>query len=148
MPVVFQTREVHVECDEKLPGAVVQFPGNTPAFHVLSLKQAAGEFLYFLVPVFEFCGPQLDSGLEIFVNGSEFFPRVFRFARLSPSFSLRLPHPEQGIDGGQQFLSVDRLGEIGICPAIEPTNFVRWLEGAVGVFFVGVAGRLALAQAR
>jgi threonine/homoserine/homoserine lactone efflux protein len=25
---------------------------------------------------------------------------------------------------------------------------VRWLEGAVGVFFVGVAGRLALAQAR
>jgi threonine/homoserine/homoserine lactone efflux protein len=26
------------------------------------------------------------------------------------------------------------------------SNFVRWLEGAVGVFFVGVAGRLALAQ--
>jgi threonine/homoserine/homoserine lactone efflux protein len=26
------------------------------------------------------------------------------------------------------------------------TTFVRWLEGAVGVFFVGVAGRLALAQ--
>jgi len=26
------------------------------------------------------------------------------------------------------------------------TKFVRWLEGAVGVFFVGVAGRLALAQ--
>jgi len=25
-------------------------------------------------------------------------------------------------------------------------NLVRWLEGAVGVFFVGVAGRLALAQ--
>lgn len=25
-------------------------------------------------------------------------------------------------------------------------NFVRWLEGAIGVFFVGVAGRLALAQ--
>jgi threonine/homoserine/homoserine lactone efflux protein len=24
----------------------------------------------------------------------------------------------------------------------------RWLEGAVGAFFVGVAGRLALAQAR
>ncbi len=26
------------------------------------------------------------------------------------------------------------------------STFVRWLEGAVGVFFVGVAGRLALAQ--
>lgn len=26
------------------------------------------------------------------------------------------------------------------------TTFVRWLEGAIGVFFVGVAGRLALAQ--
>jgi len=26
--------------------------------------------------------------------------------------------------------------------------FVRWLEGAVGVFFVGVAGRLALASVR
>ena len=25
-------------------------------------------------------------------------------------------------------------------------TFVRWLEGAIGVFFVGVAGRLALAQ--
>ena len=27
-------------------------------------------------------------------------------------------------------------------------TFVRWLEGAIGAFFVGVAGRLALAQAR
>jgi len=26
------------------------------------------------------------------------------------------------------------------------STFVRWLEGAVGVFFVGVAGRLALSQ--
>jgi threonine/homoserine/homoserine lactone efflux protein len=26
------------------------------------------------------------------------------------------------------------------------SRFVRWLEGAVGVFFVGVAGRLALSQ--
>jgi threonine/homoserine/homoserine lactone efflux protein len=27
-------------------------------------------------------------------------------------------------------------------------TFVRWLEGAIGAFFVGVAGRLALTQAR
>lgn len=28
------------------------------------------------------------------------------------------------------------------------TTLVRWLEGAIGAFFLGVAGRLALAQAR
>ena len=28
------------------------------------------------------------------------------------------------------------------------TNIVRWLEGALGVFFVGLAGRLALTQVR